>query len=256
MTTPASYFISDAHLGDLPAGDGSREARLIAFLERIGPRADHLFIVGDLFDFWIEYRQLIRADYFRTLCALAALRRGGTRVHYIAGNHDFALGPFLTDELGLHVYPYRFEGELQGRRLHVCHGDGLLRFDVGYRVMRRVLRSRFNQRLYRMLHPTLGIGLAALVSALSRRFSRGRLSESVLGEYRRQAGRVLARGFDAVVYGHTHYPELYHGAPGTYCNTGDWMRRYTYGKLEAGELTLWRQSPSGEDEQIQARPWK
>jgi UDP-2,3-diacylglucosamine hydrolase len=190
------------------------------------------------------------------LCALAALRRGGTRVHYIAGNHDFALGPFLTDELGLVVYPHSFEGELQGKRLHVCHGDGLLRIDVGYRIMSRMLRSRLNQRLYRMLHPTLGIGLAAWVSALSRRTSRGPLSESILSEYRRQAGRVLARGFDAVVYGHTHYPELYCGAQGTYCNTGEWMRQYTYAKLEAGELTLWRVLPSGDEEQIQARPWK
>jgi len=256
MSTPAAYFISDAHLGVPDADQRSREERLCGLLERIGPEASDLFVVGDLFDFWIEYPRLIRCDYFRTLCALAGLRRRGVQVHYIAGNHDFALGPFLGRELGVRIYPRACECTLQGRRLHVRHGDGLLRVDIGYRLLRPVLRNRVNQWLYRTLLPGwLGIWLAGRASAVSRRFSRGGLSEHFLNDYRTAARKTLQTGFDVVVYGHTHYPELYTGECGTYCNCGQWLREHNYAMLRDGELTLWRLADDGSAQQLQPRTW-
>jgi UDP-2,3-diacylglucosamine hydrolase len=240
--SPSACFISDAHLGVRGAGWQEREARLLSFLRQLDQQVTHLIIVGDLFDFWIEYRNLIRAEYFDTLRILADLRERGTQLHYIAGNHDFALGPFLLNQIGMHVHTRSMDCELMGARIHVRHGDGILPSDVLYRLLHRVLRSRLNQRLYKMLHPTLGIGLAALASRLSRHGSSGRpLKGERVKAYRQAAKGLLERtGAQIVVLGHTHTPELVQGPSGTYCNTGAWLNGGSYALLRDGRIGLWR----------------
>lgn len=255
MSTPSAFFVSDAHLGESPAGD-IRQAHLVQFLESITGSAQQLFLVGDIFDFWIEYGRFIRGDFFPVLRALADLRRAGTELHYVAGNHDFALGPFLSTHIGVHVHQLAFEGSLQGLRVHVVHGDGLLDSDRLYRLFRVVLRNRFNQRLYRCLHPAVGVELALLASRVSRRFSRGKLTDARRLRYREAARRILAGEPRVVVLGHTHCADLVDGDVGTYCNTGEWLTRYTFAKLSGGRMSLWRYYPDAPPEQIQAVPWK
>lgn len=256
MTAPSAFFVSDAHLGVYRKGCDQREQLLVEFIESLHGRASHLFIVGDLFDFWFDYPRLIRADYFEILCALRALRRTGARIHYIAGNHDFALGSFLPQTLGLTVHEREFLGEVQGKRLLVQHGDGILKRDWSYRMLRAVLRNRFNQSLYRMVHPSMGLWLAAMASRTSRGINGGVLPRWALEGYREKARSMLAeRQSDIVVLGHTHTPEILEGAPGVYCNSGEWMKLFSFAKLENGRMTLWNYERSGNHRQIAPQAW-
>ncbi len=250
VSPSAAYFVSDAHLGiSLPPHD-NRETDLIGFLRRLEGNATHLFILGDLFDFWIEYRHAVRPEYFEALYALRRLSDAGTRIHYLMGNHDFALGPFLVDHVGLRIHEhYRCE-TLQGRKVYLFHGDGLIRADYGYRILKRILRNKRNQQLYRLLHPTLAIGLASFFSGSSRALLARRCGPEVLREYRRHARELLRRDNDIVVFGHTHAPEITEWDDGTYCNCGEWIRQYTYAVMREGRISLWRYHPEGDDERI------
>jgi UDP-2,3-diacylglucosamine hydrolase len=246
-----AYFISDAHLGTPLPGYEQREEEILCFLREVRGSASHLFILGDLFDFWIEYTHAIRPVYFPVLHELRLLIEHGTSVHYMAGNHDFALGSFLADIVGIVIHPDHFDTVVQGKRLHLYHGDGLLRRDVGYRVLRRVLRNPLNQRLYKLLHPNLGVPLACLFSRSSRHFMEVSNRKVELGEYRHWARGRLEAGSDIVVLGHTHHPELHDFDGRFYCNTGEWIRQYTYGRMEDGRITLWRRIPGAQPRRIQ-----
>jgi UDP-2,3-diacylglucosamine hydrolase len=256
MSKSTAYFVSDAHLGIAVPGFDKREPDLLAFLRSIAGQASHLYIMGDLFDFWIEYKRLIRSDYFETIHVLRELTAGGTEIHYMAGNHDFALGPFLPEKVGITTHANHWETQLQGKRLHLFHGDGILKADVGYRFMRGILRNPFNQRLYKMLHPTIGIGLATRLSGASRHFLSPLHNDARLVEYRLAALSYLDKGCDVVVFGHTHRAELRLGDGKTYCNTGEWIRRYNYAAMRDGVMTLWQHIPGGADQAIPAMSLK
>lgn len=245
-----AYFISDAHLGTRLPGYDQREEEMLLFLRELRGSASHLFIVGDLFDFWIEYTHAIRPIYFPVLHELRSLVEDGVELHYLAGNHDFALGPFLSDTVGITIHPDHFATRLQGKKVHLYHGDGLLRRDVGYRLLRRVLRNPLNQRLYKMLHPNVGVPLAGLFSRSSRKFMRAFDRKIPLDEYRVWARGRLEDGNDLVVLGHTHHPEICDFGGRVYCNTGEWIRRYSYARMEDGEITLWHRIPGAAPRQI------
>ena len=243
MDKKTAYFISDAHLGIHIPGCDDRESVLISFLREISPEAAHLFIVGDLFDFWIEYRHAIRPDYFRALVALDELARSGTEIHYCLGNHDFAIGPFIKDMIGITVHPDPYRCTLQGKRLYVTHGDELSQHGLGNRILRCVLRNRALQSVYKVLHPNLGVPLGEFFSRLSRNQLQGYVSEEVLEEYRREAATHLRGVEDIFIAGHTHVPELCCFEGGIYCNTGHWMSRYSFARLSDGEISLWQYLP-------------
>ena len=221
------YFISDAHLGFSPSLDKEGGSVLLKFLEEISDRAEKLFIVGDLFDFWVEYKWAIRPDYFDILCGLKKLHEKGVEIHYCLGNHDFALGGFLKNRIGIRIHRENWRGELQGVKTMVIHGDGLRKGDRANRFLRRILRNRFLQRLYRILHPGLGVPLAEFFSRLSRRHFPPRRMKEILEEYRLIARDFLRNGTRIVVIGHTHHPEIVNFDSGVYCNTGNWMGDYS-----------------------------
>ncbi len=247
----AAYFISDAHLGIPIPGGEEREAALLDFFREISPRAGRLFIVGDLFDFWIEYRRAIRPDYFPVLAALADLAGSGTEIHYCLGNHDFAVGPFLEQAIGVTVHRDGFRGVVQGRRLYVTHGDDLRPGDRSSIILRAILRNRVLQAFYRTLHPNIGVGLGEFFSRLSRRYLFSDPSPEILALYRGEAEKLLTAGYDIVVAGHTHVPELSVLASGSYCNTGSWIRRYSYGLMAGGEIGLWTHRPGRPPQPLQ-----
>lgn len=235
---PAAYFVSDAHLGIQFPFAARREAYLLEFLHRISDHATHLFILGDLFDFWIEYDHAIRPDYFDTLWALKSLSHAGVELNYIAGNHDFALGPFLRDKINLRIHPERFEIHLQGRSLLLVHGDDLLSRGSHYKTLRNLLRNPLCQKLYKLLHPNLGVPLGTFFSGFSRKYRQHKDRERQKIAYRNWALEKIDAGFDMVLLGHTHAAEFVRSGKGIYCNTGNWMGDYTFAKLEKGVLTL------------------
>lgn len=252
MDRDTIYFFSDAHLG-APFHDAKEwEKQCIAFLRSLADRAAALYILGDLFDFWIEYRHAIRPDYFRTVHELRNLVDCGVPVHYFAGNHDFAFGPFITEKLGIVVHPGHEETTLQGRRVHLYHGDGLLRNDIGYRALKRILRNPVSQSLYRLLPSGLGIRLASFFSGASRGCSERLMNEKVVDEYRRHARSYLDNGNDVVFFGHSHRAELSRWGDKYYCNTGAWMRAYNFATMTDGVVKLWRYREGEASEEVPA----
>lgn len=241
MSQGPVYLFSDAHLG---AGDASEEDRkltcLEAFLAHVRSRPGAVYLNGDLFDFWFEYRQAIPRGHTRCLAALLETVRSGCPVTYIAGNHDFWVGDFLHRELGIRVEPGPVDLELQGRSIFLAHGDGVLQRDRSYRLMKSVLRSPLSNALYRWIHPDIGIPLALAVSRLSAsRYDPEKaipldeiLAEVVLPQF--------ARGRDAVVLGHFHQPVHERADGRDFLVLGDWMRHFTYVTLEGGVFQLWR----------------
>jgi UDP-2,3-diacylglucosamine hydrolase len=234
----AVFFLSDAHLGAEPRDrEAARERRLHDFLTSLHGRAAALYVVGDLFDFWFEYRTAIPRRHFDTLAALRALVQSGVEVTYLNGNHDFWLGPFLSEELGVRTRNDALTLELQGRRIWVHHGDGLVGGDLGYKVLKRVIRHPASIAMYRWLHPDLGIPLAHWVSHLSRR-ARDEPLPDVDRLWREIAEPRFAEGFDAVMIGHFHHPVVRRDGGRSLFVLGDWMRHFSYVRLEGGELEL------------------
>ena len=234
----AAYFFSDVHLGlESPETEKRKENRLLGFLKSILPTSDHLFIVGDLFDFWFEYKTVIPKGFHRTLAALQEFTDRGVKVHYLAGNHDFWMGDFFRTELGMELHFDPFEITVAGKRIFFHHGDGLARNDTGYRLIKPVLRNKFNIRLYRWLHPDIGVRLARGSSRSSREYTSNKHygeEEGMIECAREQIGR----GVDVVMMGHRHTPRSVPIGQGIYLNLGDWITCNTYAELADGAVHL------------------
>lgn len=238
MRDASTFFLSDAHLGAEPESrEAAREKRLHSFLDSLPGRAASLYIVGDLFDFWFEYRTAIPRRHFATLAALQRLREAGVDIHYLNGNHDFWLGRFLAESLGVRTIDGPAVVEHQGRRLWVHHGDGLVGGDLGYRVLRRILRSPVSIGLYGLLHPDLGIPLAHVVSGWSRQ-SRGHAPLEAEKLWREIALPRFAQGYDGVLVGHFHHAYERREPGREFFVLGDWIDHFTYVELAGGRLEM------------------
>jgi len=238
MSADDLYFLSDAHLGARSAVDEApQRSRVHDFLASLPGRARTLYVVGDLFDFWFEYRTAIPRDLFPTLSALQQLRERGVGIVYLNGNHDFWLGPFLRESLGITTVDGALPVTAQGRRLWLHHGDGLVGGDLGYKLLRGVLRSPLSVRIYQLLHPDLGIPLAHAVSGLSRR-SRGHAPLEPERLWREIALPRFAEGYDGVLVGHFHHVHEQRDGDRQFMILGDWIDHFTYARLSGGVLTL------------------
>jgi UDP-2,3-diacylglucosamine hydrolase len=232
------YFISDVHLGlGSRSVEREKEDRLLSLLRSILPNTEELYIVGDLFDFWFEYRTVIPKGFHRTLAALQEFTDRGIPVKFLTGNHDCWVGDFFPTELGVELHTKPFEASIQGRRVFLHHGDGLATNDLGYRLIKPVLRNRFAIWLYRWLHPDLGVRLARGSSRTSRAYT----SQKDFGEEEgllKFARERISEGIDIVVMGHRHRPSLTEIGTGVYVNLGDWVSFNTYAVMEAGTIRL------------------
>ena len=238
MHAGSVVFLSDAHLGAEPReAEASREQRLHAFLATLPGRASSLYIVGDLFDFWFEYRTAIPRRFFGTLAALGRLREAGIEIVYLNGNHDFWLGSFMAETLGIRTVDGAVTVEHQGRKVWVHHGDGLIGGDLGYKLLRRVLRHPASIAAYGLLHPDLGIPLANAFSGMSRK-SRDQKPLRPERLWNEIAKPRFAEGYDAVVIGHFHHAYEQRENGRELFVLGDWIEHFTYVELSEGRLTL------------------
>ena len=240
MTTPA-YFISDVHL-TLIDGEDEREKRrnLFSFFDMVRRSGGTLFIVGDFFDFWFEYRHVIPRRYLDVLHQLQQLRGAQIDIHFILGNHDYWTNGLLNGPLDIHVHQSAAEVVFDGLRIHLTHGDGLLAKDSGYRLMRKVLRSPVLIFFYRLLHPDLGISLAQAASRYSRKRNHGKRDEdAIFNELSHYAHSRWDEGFDLVVMGHYHLHRLHTSEDGkSILCLGDWISQNSYGKYFEGQISL------------------
>jgi len=239
-----TLIVSDVHL-KVALEDRPRHAAFIDFLRHFRPpEYDRIVCLGDLFDFWFEYKRVIFSDYFAVLRALADARDAGMEIHLVCGNHDFWAGRFLHDDLGIQIHD-RLELDFGGRRALFVHGDGINPTDRAYRVYKRIARNPLVVRLFSLIHPDWAMRIAQGVSHGSRSlFERpdpadGPEARSLANFARRtlEAGEA-----DVVLCGHAHAPTRQefparHGT-GLYLNTGDWLQHRSYVTWDGSDFTL------------------
>jgi len=232
------FFISDIHLGlDTPEKEKAKEDKLLKFIEFASGNCDELFIMGDLFDYWFEYRRVYQKGYFRTLTAIHELVQKGITVHYFIGNHDFLHRDFFTRDLGVKLYPEEVSLTLNGRKFYLGHGDGLVKNDYGYLIVKKVLRNRVAQFLFSLIHPDLGIRIASGTSKKSRKYTSGK-DYGELDGLTQKAEEMIDSGFDFVIFGHLHRRKFIKYKNGTYINLGTWLRQPCYGRFENGVFEI------------------
>ncbi|MBK9331369.1 MAG: UDP-2,3-diacylglucosamine diphosphatase [Ignavibacteria bacterium] len=234
----AYYFFSDVHLGlESPEKEKLKETKLTEFLQSIREDAKEIFIVGDLFDCWIEYKYVVPKGFYRLFTKISELTESGVKINYIAGNHDFWKGGFFKDEFGIEICHTHIETEIDGKKFFIHHGDGFAHNDTGYRILKKILRNKISQRLYSMIHPDIGIRLAKGTSETSRKHTSVK-DYSEKDGLKDRAFEMLEAGFDYVIMGHRHKPKMLEHANGYYINLGDWIDNFSYGVYKEGKFDL------------------
>ncbi len=238
------YFLSDFHLG---APDHStsliREKRIVKFLDEIKNDASQIFILGDLFDFWYEYKKVVPKGFVRILGKLAELTDSGIEIHFFVGNHDMWMKDYFKKELNIKVYQHPEEFDLNGKKFFIGHGDGLGPGDHRYKFLKKIFRNKFSQGLFGILHPGFGIGLADYLSSKSRA-TTGKTDEHFLGEDKEwliifSREMLKAKHYDYFIFGHRHLPIDFKLSNLTrYINLGDWIKYNSYAVFDGENVQL------------------
>ncbi|WP_346236053.1 UDP-2,3-diacylglucosamine diphosphatase [Niabella insulamsoli] len=236
--------MSDFHLG-VPSYEQSlaREKLIVRFLTEIEVDATEIFIVGDMFDFWYEYKFVVPKGYTRLLGKLAQLSDNGVKLHFFVGNHDMWMNDYMQRELNMEVYFEPHEFEWYGKKFLIGHGDGLGPGDKGYKRLKKIFRNPVCQWAFGVLPPQIGMGVANYMSRRSRA-KTGQSEEVFLGEekewlvqYCRQ--QLEQKKYDFFVFGHRHLPiDFRLTAESRYINLGDWISFFTYAVFDGSEMRL------------------
>ncbi len=246
MELPAGkkvYFASDFHLGipDLKTSV-AREKRLCRWLDEIQKDAAQLFLVGDIFDTWFEYKNVVPKGFTRFLGKLAELSDNGLKIEAFTGNHDLWMRGYFEEELNIPVHHQPIERTINGKKFFIAHGDGLGPGDHGYKLLKKVLRSPASQWLYRRLHPDTGVGLAGWFSRLGPKHIAD--ENTFLGPEKEFLVQFcldkLNKTFvDYFIFGHRHLALEYQLPQGSlYVNLGDWLSFDSYAVFNGKELKL------------------
>ncbi len=238
------YFASDQHLG-APTYELSlpREKLFVSWLDEVKVDAAAIFLLGDLFDFWFEYKTVVPKGFVRVLGKLAELRDSGIPIYFFTGNHDLWMGDYFEKELGIPVYNKNQLFEFSGKTFLLGHGDGLGPGDKGYKRMKKVFASPFSKWLYRWLHPDIGVNLGQYLSVKNKLIS-GDEDVKFLGEDQEWLVQYCKRKletkhYDYFVFGHRHLPmTIKVGDNSTYVNLGDWIGYFTYGVFDGEKFEL------------------
>jgi UDP-2,3-diacylglucosamine hydrolase len=238
------YFASDFHLG-VPDYEKSlvREKKIVEWLDLIKKDADELYLLGDVFDFWFEYKTVVPRGFVRLLGKLAELSDSGVKIHYFTGNHDMWTFDYLAKELNVKIYRVPIEAEYGNKKFYIGHGDGLGPGDHGYKFIKKVFSSKFCQWLFALLHPNLGIGIAEYFSRKSR-IATGTTDEKFLGEEKEwlviHSKELLEKKhYDFLIFGHRHLPlDIKINGTSRYVNIGDWIRYFSYGVFDGKDFHL------------------
>ncbi len=237
-----SFFVSDIHFGLQPDHEEkSKMERFERLADIIRQDGKSLYLVGDILDYWMEFRHVIPKQFDGFLCQLKELVRHGIEVHYYAGNHDFYLGDFFTNSLGVRTYYGAEMVVIDGKRFVITHGDGLDRSDIGYRLFVKLVRNRFNLKLLSTLQPDLAIAMMRKLSRLSRRHGGSNMHGEADFLVRYADALAGAKDFDYFVCGHSHVQGKKKLSSGCseYINLGTWINgEYPYGVFDQGEFFL------------------
>ena len=238
------YFASDNHLG-APTQEQSfpREKKFVAWLDEVKQDAAAIFLLGDLFDFWFEYKTVVPKGFTRTLGKLAEISDSGIPIYYFVGNHDLWMNGYFEEELNIPVYHKPKEFTFNDKTFFIGHGDGLGPGDKGFKRMKKVFTNPVAKWFYRWLHPDLGVRLAQYFSVKNRLIS-GDEDVKFLGEENEwlvqySKKKLEEKHRDFFVFGHRHLPlNIDLNKDSKYVNLGDWLSYYTYGVFDGENMEL------------------
>ena len=248
------YFVSDVHLGLYPEEKSlEREKIIVNWLDSIKEEIYELYLVGDIFDFWHEYKHVVPRGYTRFIGKLAELHDRGVKIYFFSGNHDVWSYGYFKSEFGADIFHEPLKKEINGVKFFIAHGDGLGPGDYGYKLLVRCFRSKVLQWMFSRLHPNFALWLGRTWSKNSR-YSKGIVAEPFAGE-KKELQIVFAKEtlkneyFDFFIFGHRHIPyDIKLGDKSRVINLGDWIYSFTFAVFDGRDLTL--KSYNGNDEQI------
>jgi len=236
------YFVSDLHLGLHPVENSrQRERKFVQWLDEIKQDAEALYLLGDIFDYWFEYRKVVPRGFVRTLGKLAELSDRGIDIHFFTGNHDVWVFDYLPSEIGLTVHNGPLITLLKGKRFYIAHGDGLDPGDLGYKLLKAIFHSKVLQWLYARIHPNASTTFAYWWSKKSR-YSKG-VCEAFQGEENEDqivfARKILEKEhFDYFLFGHRHVAmDIDLNGKSRLINPGEWIFGSSYAVFD-GEVCL------------------
>jgi UDP-2,3-diacylglucosamine hydrolase len=238
------YFASDNHLG-APTKDASapREKKFVAWLDDIKQDAAAIFLLGDLFDFWFEYKTVVPKGFTRTLGKLAEISDSGIPVYFFVGNHDLWMDDYFKIELNIPVFHQPEDFVFNNKTFFIGHGDGLGPADKGYKRMKKVFTNPFFKWLFRWVHPDIGMRIAQYLSVKNKLIS-GDDDAKFLGEENEWLAQYSQKKLeekhrDFFIFGHRHLPlEIELNPSSKYINLGDWIGYYTYGVFDGDKMEL------------------
>jgi len=238
------YFASDNHLGaPTPEASAPREKRFVQWLSEIQQDAAALFLLGDLFDFWFEYKTVVPKGFVRVLGKLAEMADAGIPIHFFVGNHDLWMLDYLEKEVDIKVHYQPKEFTFNDRLFFIGHGDGLGPEDKGYKRMKKIFTNPFFQWCFRWLHPDLGMRLGHYLSVKNKLIS-GEEDAIFLGEDKEWLAQYAKRKYnekarDYFVFGHRHIPlDIAINDQARYINLGDWITHFTYAEFSENTMAL------------------
>ena len=238
------YFASDQHLGaPTAAASFPREKKFVAWLDEVKKDAEAIFLLGDLFDFWFEYKTVVPMGFVRVLGKLAEIKDSGIPVYFFVGNHDLWMHDYFETELNIPVFYSPQEFLINNKKILMGHGDGLGPHDKGYKRMKKVFTFPLFKWFFRWLHPDLGVKLGQYMSIKNKMIS-GEEDAKFLGEENEWLVQYCKRKltqqhYDYFVFGHRHLPlEIELQENSTYINLGDWIQYFTYGQFDKNTFSL------------------
>ena len=242
MERKCVYFVSDLHFGfDGKIASLNREQIFVNWLDQIKNDCKAIYIVGDLFDYWFEYKQVVPKGYFRLFSALSKLVDDGIEVHFIKGNHDMWVGSYFSQHLGIKIYDNFAQVTINNKRFYVTHGDGLSTGFSVYKLTKWIFRNPFCQKIFSFIHPTVGLWIMKTYSSISRNNGNEIAGNSKLDGQIQFCERKLQDSFyDFFVMGHFHYPYQITLSNGIsrYFNLGDWVEQFTYGVWDGEQFDI------------------
>lgn len=237
------YFASDFHLGSPSHSESrKREDRIIRWLNAIEGNCSELFLMGDIFDFWFEYREVVPKGFVRLQGKLAMMSDAGIKIYFFKGNHDMWVNDYFTKEMGIEIISDELVMERGGKRFYLHHGDGLGPGDQKYKVLRKIFRNPVCQWLFSIVPPRIGLGIANWWSGSSRLANS---TEEVFNGVENEWLAVYAKEqlqkahFDYFIFGHRHLPlDIQLTDKSRYINIGEWINFNSYAVFNGKDLTL------------------
>jgi UDP-2,3-diacylglucosamine hydrolase len=235
------FFASDFHLG-LKAGSDpiDREKKVVGWLNMIAPEAKEIYLLGDIFDFWWEYKLVVPKGFTRFLGTVASLTDSGIPVHFFTGNHDMWMGRYFTDECGVETHTSPVTKLIDGKKFHLAHGEGLGTKNTGYKILLWIFRNKPLRIMYSALHPSIGVGIGhkwSLSSRLGKGITLGFMGEEKEDLLKYARSVLLNDNIDYFIFGHRHLGmTLKFDGGAEIVFLGDWVKDGSYAVWNGNDL--------------------